>query len=559
MNSGVRVKVEPYDHEEPHCALLKETLHHKRNHNAQGTASLRKDDFGQANQQQPPQACADKYPIRDCDVMPKLIPIQNSRSFVQTTSQKESQRTASDSDPGLLCSVSSHPEVFTPAGDLASVVEMNRKLSTVIANQNKIISQNEMILSKLNSSIGGSKSQRIEHLDSILQGKHRNLGQRVRNEMIEERIDKRKDLTSNIKNGRSSSSSLLSSEGGSSFIQSETDVGQPPGCKLRRTSDSMCSVGSARSKSVSPARDAHLAPSRTQISNSFTSASAPSFSSGSSIPVQRSVATNPYNMAVYVLRADEPPPMLPVLPIQYSKMKSVSQQTDAGSSMLSSHPALIYNPETRHYEASYVTGIAHSTVNTHVENTDVMQGHRDASRDASRAASSSATEKSVNYVGREKLHQMQPSITNVVSLRRDSLETQNAVISTSTEVTSEGRGSTFSSVAQHDGFSNPTSPIVIEEDVKPSNLQSQEELLHIQLRSFSMRNYAVQLMRALFRPHEIMHRSVYENGERKGLDRKRLQQIKDYVFQIYPTPNKEKSLVWIDCVAAMNEAIRSMK
>ena len=562
------MKVEPHDYEEAQRSLLKEPLHHKRKHDSESLGLNKRNGFGQSNQQnQRIQTRSEQYLVGDppdSDIMPTLIPIHNSRSFVNTsghlqkggnTNQRQNERSASDTDINMLYRVSSHPEVFTHGGcDVTAVVEINQKLSTLIANQNKIISQNEMILNKLSSSLG-SKSQRIEHLDNILQGKHRNVTQRGKNDFVEERSDRRRDLTSNVKNGRLSSSSLLSSEGGSSFVHSEADMGQPPEYKSRRTSDGVLSVSSGRSKSKSPSRDIPAVPSMMPMCSSNTTTNAGLLSSSSSLPVQRRMpAANPYNMAVYFLRAEEPPHMVPVLPVQYGKVKSVSQQTDLSSSMLSSHPALIFNPDTRQYEASYVTGIAHSNVNAHIEKSDALPIRRETS-----CAEANVSEKVENHINREKSSHIQPNITNVVSLRRESAETQNPVFTSLTEVINEDHSSTLSAVVDQAARSNPASPIVIEEDMKPGNLPSQEELLHVQLRSFSMRNYAVQLMRALYRPHEIMHRSVYENGDRKGLDRKRLQQIKDYVFQIYPTPNKEKSLAWIECISAMNEAIRSMK
>ena len=567
--SEVRVKEEPHDYEEAQRSLLKESLHSKRKHDSEILGLNNRNGFGQSNQQnQRIQTRSEQYLVGDpldSDIMPTLLPIHNSRSFVNASShsqkggnnnQRQNERSASDTELDMLYRVSSHPEVFTHGGcDVTTVVEINKKLSTMIANQNKIISQNEMILSKLNSCLG-SKSQRMEHLDNILQGKHRNVTQRGRNDFVEERSDRRRDLTNNVKNGRLSSSSLVSSEGGSSFIHSEADTGQPPEYKSRRTSDGVLSVSSARSKSISPSRDMLAVPSMMPMSNSQTTTNAAILSSSNALPVQRRMnAANPYNMALYVLRAEEPPHMVPVLPVQYSKVKSVSQQADLSSSMLASHPALIFNPDTRQYEASYVTGIAHSNVNAHVDKSDVVQTRRETSC----SEASNTSEKVENLINREKSSHIQPNITNVVSLRRESAETQNPIFTSSTAVINEEHSSTLSAVVDQAARSNPASPIVIEEDIKPGNLPSQEELLHVQLRSFSMRNYAVQLMRALFRPHEIMHRSVYENGDRKGLDRKRLQQIKDYVFQIYPTPNKEKSLAWIECISAMNEAIRSMK
>ena len=555
------MKIEPQDYDDTSSSMFNETLQRKRQQNTEDFA-IRRDSIGQTNQQMQ-DSSNEQYLLRgpSSDVMPTLIPIRNSRGFANANGPppkranygaRQNERSASDTDLDMFYRMSSHPDVFTHGSSGNAVAEINEKLTTMIANQNKIISQNDLILSKLNSGLN-SKSHRIEQLDNILQARQKAMSQNVRSEFSEERIDKRKEI--NFKNGRHSSSSFLSSEGGCYYGQNEADIGHPPQSKSRRTSDGVSSVGSVRSTPKSPSRDMLSVPSMVAISNCQTSSSVRVTSSNSAMPMHQSSQANPYNMAVYVLRTGEQPQMVPVLPVQHNRPKSNTLQTDISSSLLSSHPALIYNPETRQYEASYVTGIAHANMGPRNENSDAAQKHREATwKDTA-----NLPQKSDNIVNGAKQDHMQPNITNVVSLRRDSAEPANPTFNTSAEVTSEARGPSISAAAQQVAFSNPASPIVIEEDIKPKNLPSQEEILHLQLRSFSMRNYAVQLMRALFRPHEIMHRSVYENGERKGLDRKRLQQIKDYVFQIYPTPNKEKSLAWIECIAAMNEAIRSMK
>lgn len=567
--SDVIIKTEPKDFEE---TLHSDSLTQTRKRSADDVSTARRGEREKPNKQHIPNSYKEQYLGRNqnCDVMPTLIPIHNSRGFGSADlppqkqsiyGQKQAVRSASDTDVDLMFHATSHPDVFTCGGNHTAIAEVNRKLSTLIANQNKLMAQNEMILSKLNSRFG-SKSHRIEQLDNILQGKQRN--QPVRNDVTDDRQGRAREMPINFRNGRHSSSSFVSSEGGSIISHSEAELSQPSQVKSHRTSDGMSSVGSMRSVSKSPSRDTLLVPSMVPICNSQASSANAISSPGNAMPMQQQGAlplnASPYNMAVYVLRAGEHPQMVPVLPVQYSKQNQGALQSEINSSMLSSHPALIFNPETRQYEASYVTGIAHTSTGSLVENTDAAQKKRDTTWKGGPNVSSKGES---HVIGETSLH-MQPNITNIVSLRTGSADAQSQILNSSSEERgkedgNEGRGSSVSASVNETACSTPASPIVIEEDVKPTNLPSQEELMHAQLRSFSMRNYAVQLMRALFRPHEIMHRCVYENGERKGVDRKRLQQIKDYVFQIYPTPNKEKSLAWIECIAAMNEAIRSMK
>lgn len=568
------MKLEPQEYEDTHFAyplrndsFLKTTRKRKADDEAASNSGL------ENPRQQIETADSDKaqYISRHIsdDVMPTLIPIRNSRGFVNSNGpphkiapnlgQRQAERSSSDTDVDLLLHLSSHPEIYAHGNNSSPLVEINRKLTTMLANQSKIMSQNEAILSKINSGLG-IKSHRIEQLDNILQSKQKSMmSSSLATDLNDDRAERKKDTSNNLRNGRHSSSSLLSSEGGSFSGHNESDITQMSQSKSRRTSDGVSSVGSTRSVSKSPSKEAMLVPSMVPISHCHPSTPATISESSNALPINQGARpmpmhTNPYNMAVYVLRGGEQPHMVPVLPVQYNRPKSGPLQTDVNSSMLSSHPALIYNPDSRQYEASYVTGIAHSNVGPHGEKGDAAVKHNDMT----------STVQAKDAVGGNKgergIH-IQPNITNVVSLRRESAEQGNVVPDATAEMkgSQDSSGCGSSAAVPNAACSAPTSPIVIEEDVKPCNLPSQEELMHAQLRSFSMRNYAVQLMRALFRPHEIMHRSVYENGERKGLDRKRLQQIKDYVFQIYPTPNKEKSLAWIECIAAMNEAIRSMK
>ena len=503
------------------------------------------------------------------DEMPTLIPIRSSRGVTNGTisglpgrgTQKQltnSRPAVSDSGGNIFCGTAAHAEVFVESNSSISVSEINRKLNILLANQNKIMLQNDRILSQLNATVSSSQQRGLLE-DALFSNKEREGNVNKGAELSEERSDIRAARVEashrmyNSAKGGSNYHSRPASYSDQNYFSTncELELGPPPRkSRIVSATEGRSTGGSHRSTPRSPSRDFTVGSSVASM-NSFQSnhASAQMVSANSVLPLY----ANQCNMAVYVVRGGEEPNQMTVLPVQCNQTKSGSSQSKKSNSILSAQPALLYNESTRQYEPSYVTGIAHlGPGNTQP---DLASASRNGNLPSSlRSTSERPPSHPVGSIPNDS--DVHPNITNVVSLRKRSVESASTNGERCQNVTESHLEAVVSSAAQ---LSSPPSPIIIEEDIKPTALPSQEELLHSQLRSFSMRNYAVQLMRALFRPHELMHRSVYENSERKGLDKKRLQQIKEYVFQIYPTPNKERSLAWIECISAMNEAIRAMK
>ena len=87
-----------------------------------------------------------------------------------------------------------------------------------------------------------------------------------------------------------------------------------------------------------------------------------------------------------------------------------------------------------------------------------------------------------------------------------------------------------------------------------------DDVLALKLKSCSMKNFAVKLMRELFTKEELENKTVKSTrsakGGKEGLDKRRLQIIKDYVLQFYSTLPEKTEKVWSECVNAMNEVLR---
>ena len=75
-----------------------------------------------------------------------------------------------------------------------------------------------------------------------------------------------------------------------------------------------------------------------------------------------------------------------------------------------------------------------------------------------------------------------------------------------------------------------------------------------------MKNFAVKLMRELFTKEELENKTVKgtrsAKGGKEGPDiKRRLQIIRDYDLQFYPTLLEKVEKVWNECLDAMNEVL----
>ena len=547
--SEIRIKLEPTEYENQLCDSTQECQGQEEAFEDHNTKFL---TFRDAYEDTPVvRAPSDES-------MPTLIPIHEPRRAANNRTprvQAANQRPTPDSDLNAFYGVASDVEMLGDARNNKLAVEMvDRKLSTLISNQNKLLVQNEAILRRLDTLCNG-QVPRNHAMPGIPNGIPERRSSDIRHEWEAWR-DKFLVLP------RSRSTSRTSPNVNPSFSNekgNEIHFGPPP-TKLRRTAlslseDRRSSEPTGIPPSTNDENIALMPPMQPQVSSEANSGQQThakigvhASSSSNVLPLY----ANQCNMAVYVMRAGDQSQMVPIVPMNVNQQKPGSAQGANGGMMLSGQPALVYNSDTRQYEQSYVTGIAHpKAVQRKSGSTSDVNVRNNTAESALAKANKNIT--------------MQPSITNIVSLRKESVETATSTVHhqpVAEPQRIENRSNTRSaSPPRHSPFisSRPASPIIIEEDIKPTTLASPEEIIHSQLKRFSMRNYAVQLMRALFRPSELMYRAVYENSERKGIDKKRIQQIKDYVFQLFPTPSNEKSLAWIECISAMNEAIREIK
>ena len=544
--SEIRVKLEPAEYENQFCDSTEECQGQEETFESHNVKYL---TFRDAFEDTP------VVRAHSDESMPTLIPIHEPRRAANTRTprgQTASQRPASDADLNAFYGVANDVEMLGDARNNKLATEIvDRKLSTLISNQNKLLVQNEAILRRLDILCNGC-GPRNHVIPGMPNGVPERRSSDIRNEWEVWRDKFLVPPRSRSSNRTSPSVDPCSSEKGN-----EIHLGPPP-TKLRRTGLSEDRRSSEPTRGSSSTNDGNVVlmpPMQPQASAAASSGQQVHTRVGGHASSSNNVMplyANQCNMAVYVMRAGDQGQMVPIVPMTINQQKPGSTQGADGGMMLSGQPALVYNSDTRQYEQSYVTGIAHPK----------------AVRQMSVSTSDSNTRNTTaeNMLGKaNKNIGIQPNITNIVSLRKESTEAATSTVHHQ-PVTEprriENRNNTRSvSPPRSSPFipSRPASPIIIEEDIKPTSLASPEEIIHSQLKRFSMRNYAVQLMRALFRPSELMYRAVYENNERKGIDKKRIQQIKDYVFQLFPTPSNEKSLAWIECISAMNEAIREIK
>ena len=84
------------------------------------------------------------------------------------------------------------------------------------------------------------------------------------------------------------------------------------------------------------------------------------------------------------------------------------------------------------------------------------------------------------------------------------------------------------------------SELTTEYNIMPANSElTSNDVLALRLKSCSMKNFAVKLMRELFTKEELENKTLKgtrsAKGGKEGLDKRRLQIIRDYVLQFYPT------------------------
>lgn len=92
--------------------------------------------------------------------------------------------------------------------------------------------------------------------------------------------------------------------------------------------------------------------------------------------------------------------------------------------------------------------------------------------------------------------------------------------------------------------------------MQQSKTVSEVQLIRLKTRSQSVGNFAVHLVREMFKPHELMSKNVSGTRNKNKLDPERVAKIRKYVFDMFPTSEFEEDKVWSDCRKAMDEFLR---
>ena len=84
-------------------------------------------------------------------------------------------------------------------------------------------------------------------------------------------------------------------------------------------------------------------------------------------------------------------------------------------------------------------------------------------------------------------------------------------------------------------------------------------LMLLRSRLTSERNFAVQVVRHLFKPHELEGRNVRGVSGKLPLDSAKLELVRELVFRYFPVPLSCKESQWRDCRKAIDTYLRAKK
>ena len=88
---------------------------------------------------------------------------------------------------------------------------------------------------------------------------------------------------------------------------------------------------------------------------------------------------------------------------------------------------------------------------------------------------------------------------------------------------------------------------------------STECLMLLRSKASSERNFAVQVVRHLFKPHELDGRNVRGVNGKLPLDKAKLEIVTELVYKYYLVPLSGKESQWRDCRKAIDTYLRSKK
>lgn len=89
-----------------------------------------------------------------------------------------------------------------------------------------------------------------------------------------------------------------------------------------------------------------------------------------------------------------------------------------------------------------------------------------------------------------------------------------------------------------------------------TGLLKNDSLIAIRARASSSMNFAVRLLREFFLPDELKGKNVSGMRGKEQLDTTRIDKIKNFVYEFYPTPPSEREAVWRECRKAIDSYLR---
>ena len=84
-------------------------------------------------------------------------------------------------------------------------------------------------------------------------------------------------------------------------------------------------------------------------------------------------------------------------------------------------------------------------------------------------------------------------------------------------------------------------------------------IFKLRSRSTSSKNFAVQLVRSFFMPHELEGRNVRGVMNKLPLDADKISKVKDTVFKFFPVAASQQDILWRDCRKAIDAFLRNRK
>lgn len=89
--------------------------------------------------------------------------------------------------------------------------------------------------------------------------------------------------------------------------------------------------------------------------------------------------------------------------------------------------------------------------------------------------------------------------------------------------------------------------------------QDDSVIFHLRTKATSGKNFAVQLLRHFFQPHELKNRNVRGVGNKEALNPDKISKIRELVFRYFPTSVSQQENLWRDCRKAIDSYLRNKK